>query len=127
MSFVKNNLSPESTVTTKRRSPCPIACTLDLLGDKWTLLVIRDLVLGRSTFKEFCASPERIATNILTDRLNRLLESGLIERYAQADSRHEAYRLTRTGESLLPVLAAIRDWGLANVKGTQARLQPNGK
>ena len=61
-----------------RRSVCPVACTLDLIGDKWTLLVIRDLMSGKSQFKDFLESPEGIATNILTSRLNRLLEHGLV-------------------------------------------------
>jgi len=54
-----------------RRSPCPVACSLDLIGDKWTLLVIRDLLFGRSRFKDFAASPEGIPTNILSERLGR--------------------------------------------------------
>jgi len=60
------------------RSSCPIANVLDLLGDKWTLLVIRDLVLGKRRYQEFLASPEEIASNILADRLNKLLVAGLI-------------------------------------------------
>ena len=109
---------------TKRRSPCPIACTLDLLGDKWTLLVVRDLASGKSLFKEFCASPERIATNILTDRLNRLVKHGLAEKYAATEPPgREAYRLTAKGQTLLPVLGALVDWGLKNIKGTDARIK----
>lgn len=107
----------------RKRSPCPVACTLDIIGDKWTLLVIRDLACGKSTFREFIASPERIATNILTDRLLRLQEHGLIERYIPAESRHEAYRLTRKGTTLLPIARAIRDWGLAHIPGTEARMK----
>ena len=53
----------------QRRSVCPVACTLDLIGDKWTLLVIRDLASGKTRFKDFIQSPERIATNILSERL----------------------------------------------------------
>ena len=58
-----------------KRSPCPVAFSLDIFGDRWTLLVIRDLFYGRTRFKEFVASPEGIPTNILTDRLERLLDS----------------------------------------------------
>jgi len=105
-----------------RRSPCPVACTLDLVGDKWTLLVVRDLAFGKSQFKEFLASPEKIATNILADRLARLVEHGLAERFAS--SGREAYRLTAKGESLLPVLQSVADWGLAHIEGTEARMKP---
>lgn len=107
-----------------RRSPCPIACGLDIFGDRWTLLVVRDLMLGAERFKDFTASPEGIPTNILTDRLNRLRESGVVELTAAADgSRHPAYRLTRKGAALKPVMAAMRDWGLAWERGTKAMLQ----
>lgn len=100
--------------TRSRRSPCPVACTLDLLGDRWTLLVVRDLMLGRERFKEFLAAPEGIPTNILADRLERLQAAGIVETTAAADgSRHSAYALTTKGRALKTVLAAIRDWGLA--------------
>ena len=109
----------------KRRSPCPLACGLDLFGDRWTLLVIRDLILGASRFKEFSASPERIPTNILADRLNRLRASGIIEQVAAGDgSRHPAYRLTAKGKALGPVLEAMRDWGLRWEKGTRVPKNP---
>ena len=108
-----------------RRSPCPIACVLDLFGDRWTLLVVRDLACGKSQFKEFCASPEKIATNILTDRLNRLVTNGLVERYSSSEpAGRDAYRLTKKGDSLLPVLNCIVEWGEANIKGAQARMKP---
>jgi DNA-binding HxlR family transcriptional regulator len=107
-----------------RRSPCPVACALDLFGDKWTLLVIRDLVLGRSRFKDFAASPEGIPTNILSDRLERLQERGLIEQVpATEGGKRMAYALTAKGKSLAPVLAAIRDWGLKWEPGTRVDLQ----
>ena len=106
------------------RSCCPVACTLDIVGDKWTLLIVRDLFLGRSYFKDFLASPEGIATNILTDRLSRLLEHGLAEKVASDhQAGREAYRLTKKGQSLRPLLTAITKWGLENVDGSRARLQ----
>ena len=109
---------------TSKRSPCPVACTLDLIGDKWTLLVVRDLACGKSQFKEFISSPEGIASNILTDRLNRLVESGLAERFpGEKKPGWDAYRLTKKGKSLLPVLSALAEWGLANIKGTDARMK----
>ncbi|HLO41244.1 MAG TPA: helix-turn-helix domain-containing protein [Phycisphaerales bacterium] len=110
-----------------RRSVCPVACTLDIIGDKWTLLVVRDLALGKSQFKEFMASPERIATNILTDRLGRLLEHGLVERRQSPEHEgREVYVLTGKGESLIPLLRSIALWGLEHIKGTEARLAPGG-
>ena len=108
----------------KRRSCCPVACTLDILGDKWTLLVIRDLFLGRSHFREFIASPEKIATNILADRLNRLVNHRLVERRPSPEQEgREAYYLTDRGKSLGPVLEAVVTWGLDNLPGTQAKLK----
>jgi DNA-binding HxlR family transcriptional regulator len=96
-----------------RRSPCPIACALDIFGDRWSLLIIRDLVLGRSRFKDFAASPEGIPTNILAERLERLLRHEVIEQApAAAGSKRLAYRLTRKGLALAPVLKSMRDWGL---------------
>ncbi|MBC7771374.1 MAG: helix-turn-helix transcriptional regulator [Pyrinomonadaceae bacterium] len=109
----------------QRRSVCPVACTLEVLGDKWTLLVIRDLLCGRSSFQEFLDSPERIATNILSDRLERLVGSGLVETVpSTVRSDRHTYTLTNRGRALTPVLEAIRDWGLAHIPGTRARLKP---
>jgi DNA-binding HxlR family transcriptional regulator len=107
----------------ERRSVCPVACTLDLIGDKWTLLVVRDLFAGKSTYTEFAQSPERIATNILAERLTRLTDGGLVERTVTDGhgGRHH-YRLTERGRSLWPVLHAVADWGLRNVPGTAARV-----
>jgi len=108
-----------------RRSPCPVACALDIIGDRWTLLLIRDLVLGRSRFKDFTSSPEGIPTNILSNRLERLMETGLITRCPAADgSKRQAYQLTEKGRALGTVLAAVRDWGLQWEPGTRAFLQP---
>jgi DNA-binding HxlR family transcriptional regulator len=100
-----------------------VACTLDIIGDKWTLLVVRDMLLGRSQFKEFSASPERIATNILANRLARLVDHGLAEKFPSPDQPgREAYRLTRRGELLRPVVDEIVKWGLGNVRGTAAKM-----
>lgn len=108
-----------------KRSVCPVACTLDLLGDRWTLLVVRDMLCGKCRYRDFLGSPEGIATNILADRLDRLVRDGLARR-RDAEHREGAdeYVLTPRGKRLKPVLEAMRDWGLANVRGTQARLQP---
>lgn len=106
-----------------RRSPCPVACSLDILGDRWTLLVVRDLVLGRTRFKDFSASPEGIPTNILSDRLARLRRHGIVRQCPAADgSRRLAYQLTDKGRALRPVLEAMRDWGLDWEKGTRVAL-----
>jgi DNA-binding HxlR family transcriptional regulator len=116
-----------------RRSPCPVAATLDLIGDRWTLLVIRDLFSGKSRYRELVDSPEGIATNILAARLERLRELGLVAARASAERAGSSeYRLTARGRSLLPVLEAMRDWGLAHVPGTAARVRvgavgPNGE
>lgn len=106
------------------RSPCPIANTLDIVGDKWTLLVIRDLFAGKSTYGEFQSSPESIPTNILADRLKRLAGHGIIEKtpYQQRPVRY-AYQLTNKGRSLGPLLKEMSTWGLKNIEGTEARIK----
>jgi len=109
----------------QRRSPCPISCALEIFGDRWTLLVIRDLLLGRSRFKDFLASPEGIPTNILSERLSRLLEHRVVTQVpATSGGRHLAYRLTKKGEALGAIILAMRDWGLVWEKGTRAGLVP---
>lgn len=116
---------PKADSEPSRRSPCPVACALDLFGDKWTLLVIRDLVLGRSRFKDFTASPEGIPTNILSDRLERLLNGKVIRQIPAADgSKRLAYELTEKGLALRPILKSIRDWGLKWEPGTQVKMEP---
>ncbi len=106
------------------RSVCPVACTLDVLGDKWTLLVVRDLFAGKSHYHEFVKSPEGIATNILADRLERLVKNGLVKSQpSPARVGSFSYVLTEKGRGLLPVLEAIKQWGLANIRGTEARLR----
>jgi DNA-binding HxlR family transcriptional regulator len=102
------------------RSPCAIASTLDIVGDKWSLLVIRDLLRGKTTYGELVESPEGIPTNILADRLRRLEENGLIEKaaYQQRPVRF-AYTLTAKGTELGDVLLAIVRWGRRHIAGTQ--------
>jgi DNA-binding HxlR family transcriptional regulator len=102
-----------------KRSPCPVAGTLDILGDKWTLLVVRDLLMGKTTYGDFHKSPERIPTNILAERLKRLEQAGIIEksRYQQRPVRY-AYTLTGKGRDLQPVLLALVDWGNRHLPGT---------
>lgn len=109
-----------SAATPERRSACPIACALDLLGDRWTLLVVRDLFLGRRYFEEFLASPEGIATNILSDRLKLLMGHELVEKVAdEADRRRFIYKLTPRGKSLWKVLRPLTRWSLEHIPGTR--------
>jgi DNA-binding HxlR family transcriptional regulator len=109
------------------RSICPVACSLDLIGDRWTLLLIRDLFAGKTRFGELLASPEHIPTNILADRLKRLEHANLISSapYSAHPPRVE-YRLTAAGRDLQPVVDAIATWGLGQFPGTRraARRQP---
>ena len=90
----------------QRRSGCPISCSLDLLGDKWSLLIVRDMVFQRKHyFKEFLTAEERIASNILADRLQRLEVSGVIRKEPDPDNgRQVVYSLTEKGLALIPIL-----------------------
>ena len=101
-----------------RRSRCPVSCTLDVLGDRWTLLVVRDLIRGKRRFAELVESPERIPTNILADRLKRLVSLGIVQsrRYSDHPPRLE-YQLTVKGEDLRPVLRAMVEWGIKHAGG----------
>ncbi|KIC14758.1 winged helix-turn-helix transcriptional regulator [Leisingera sp. ANG-Vp] len=101
------------------RSRCSIARTLDILGDKWTLLVVRDLMWhGKHTFQELQASEEHIAANLLSDRLKRLMTLELIEREAYQDRPvRYRYRMTEQGRSLEPVLLQIMGWGHTHLGG----------
>jgi len=103
------------------RSSCPVACALDLLGDKWTLLLVRDMFLGKSRYGEFLKSPESIPTNILVDRLNRLLEASVIERepYQENPVRY-SYKLTEKGRDLGPIVINYVRWGEKYIAGTKA-------
>jgi DNA-binding HxlR family transcriptional regulator len=101
------------------RSICPVTNTLDLIGDKWTLLVIRDMMfLKKRLFNEFLESFEGIATNILTDRLKRLEEYRIIEKrpYRKKPVRYE-YKLTKHGEDLRPLLMEMIYWGHKHIEG----------
>jgi DNA-binding HxlR family transcriptional regulator len=101
------------------RSGCPVATTLDMVGDRWTLVIVRDLLLGRATFGEFLASPERIATNVLADRLALLERHGLAERVAyQGHPPRYRYRLTAKGRALRPILQEMCRWANRHVPGT---------
>jgi DNA-binding HxlR family transcriptional regulator len=98
----------------ERRSGCPINLTLEVVGDKWSLLVIRDMMFGnRRHFRELLTkSEEGIASNILADRLKRLVEQAIISRADDPTHKQKAiYSLTERGIALLPVLAQVAAWG----------------
>ena len=94
-----------------RRSDCPIATSLDIIGDRWTLVILRDMINGKTKFSEFLDSPERITTSVLTDRLALIEAAGLATRKAYQDRpKRYAYELTEKGRGLLPVMQEICRW-----------------
>ena len=101
------------------RSACAIANSLDIVGDKWSLLVVRDLLHGKRTYGELANSPERIPTNILADRLKRLEGAGIVAGvpYQEHPVRY-AYALTPKGRDLGDVLLAFVRWGKRHIPGT---------
>lgn len=117
---MKNSKGRQKITGCLERSKCPITNTLDLIGDKWTLLVIRDMLfLKKKSFNEFLDSPEGIATNILAERLKRLEEHGIVEKrpYPKTPVRHE-YVLTRRGQDLRPLVMELIRWGNTHIEGT---------
>jgi DNA-binding HxlR family transcriptional regulator len=108
--------------TVEKRSDCPISCTMDLIGDKWSLLIIRDMLyLGKSTYNEFLSSNEGISTNILNDRLVKLTELGFITYTGKA--KRKKYALTKMGQDLKPVLEATAVFGIKHSTADKAFLQ----
>ena len=112
--------APERTAG--RRSLCPVATTLDIVGDKWTLVVIRDLLTGKRRYGELLASPEGIPTNILAERLKRLEHEAVVQRelYQERPPRY-SYHLTAKGQDLAPVLQAMIAWGGTHVPGALSK------
>jgi DNA-binding HxlR family transcriptional regulator len=101
----------KSTRSSVRRSDCPVANTLDLVGDKWSLLVVRDLLHGKRTYGEVLDSPEGIPSNILAERLRRLEAAGLVVRSAyQEHPVRYAYTLTHKGLALGKILLAFVEY-----------------
>ncbi len=96
----------------EKRSDCPISCSLDIWGDKWSLLIIRDLMFNKKcTYGDFLKSAEGIATNILAARLKSLEESDLIEKLNHPESKAKVlYKLTHKGIDLFPILVEIHLW-----------------
>jgi DNA-binding HxlR family transcriptional regulator len=111
-----------SNTSRGEKSGCPISYSLDIFGDRWTLLVLRDLILhGKTRFAEFLSSDEGIASNILSDRLGRLEAQDIIVRERDPDDRRQKlYRVTEKGLSLTPVLLEIAAWGASNDDNTGA-------
>ncbi|MBC8242624.1 MAG: helix-turn-helix transcriptional regulator [Alphaproteobacteria bacterium] len=103
------------------RSPCPISNALDIIGDKWTLLVMRDILMfEKSQYSEFLSSWENISTNILAERLKRLEEAGLISKEPyQTNPVRYRYSATAAGKTLKPIIRAMGKWGLKNIPGTR--------
>lgn len=96
----------------KKRSDCPVSCSLDIWGDKWSLLIIRDIFFAKErTYGDFLKSAEGIATNILATRLKVLEENAIIKKLKHPDSKVKVlYRLTRKGIDLLPLMIEINLW-----------------
>jgi len=96
----------------QKRSECPISCSLDIWGDKWSLLIVRDLMFAKQcTYGDFLKSDEKIATNILASRLQTLEENEIITKSAHPDSKAKVlYKLTQKGIDLLPIMIEINLW-----------------
>ncbi len=96
----------------KQRSDCPISSALDIIGDKWSLLIVRDIMMnGKNTYNEFLKSAEKIATNVLADRLAMLEATGILTKAEHPDSKAKIYyKLTNKGIDLLPILIEMILW-----------------
>lgn len=104
-----------------RRSDCPISLSLDIFGDKWTLLILRDFMFFENRHFNELVTIEGISTNILTDRLNRLLQNGIITK--QTDNKNRSsflYSLTKKGLELIPIVVEIYKWGANHIAGNNA-------
>jgi DNA-binding HxlR family transcriptional regulator len=104
---------------------CPVARTLDLVGDRWTLLVVRDLLNGRSRFSDLLESLEGISPNLLSSRLKTLEQAGVVERsyYSQHPPRAE-YHPTEKGRELATIIQAMSEWGEAHVPSPPDEIVP---
>jgi len=118
---------------TQQRSECVFSNFLDLLGDKWTLLIIRDLMFfEKHEYREFLSSPESIATNILSDRLKKLVVANVIAERVHPENRsRKFYYLTTKGKELLPIMIEMAKWGavhfpeLERMQGVYEKLRAN--
>ena len=97
----------------KMRSDCPISCCLEVIGDRWSLLIIRDIMLrGKMSYSEFLLSEEKIATNILVNRLSILETAHILSKQVSPTNKSKfIYHLTDKGIDLLPIIIEMMDWG----------------
>jgi DNA-binding HxlR family transcriptional regulator len=104
-----------------QRSTCPISTALEVVGDRWTLLIVRDLMFaGKRRFREFLQSEETISSNVLADRLNSLVECGIVTKSGDPTHAQKAvYSLTEKGLELLPVLIALSRWSQTHDASTR--------
>lgn len=109
------------------RSKCPISCLLDFLGDKWSLLLIRDMVVfHKKTFKDFFSSNEKIASNILTSRLKNLEKIGIISKNSVLNNKKtNIYKLTDSGLTLVPIILEMSIWSENNIFFYKKRSNPS--
>ena len=99
------------------RSGCPVSTSLEIIGDSWTLLIIRDLFLERNTFKNFINSPEKISSNVLTDRLKKLIKNDIISYFIDPrDKKIKKYYLTDAGIALFPMIYNLSMWSKNHLK-----------
>lgn len=104
------------------RSPCPLNCTLELVGDKWSLLIIREMLfLGKETYSELLEMKEGISSNILADRLSKMTNARIIA--YSGEERRKKYYLTEMGMDLKPVLESIAQFGMKHFEGSKAYLE----
>jgi DNA-binding HxlR family transcriptional regulator len=122
----RHMLPPDAETASSSTTPPVDMGALDVVGDRWTLLVIRDLLLGKSRYVDFQASPEHIPTNILADRLKRLEREGLLQRTAYSERPPRfAYHLTDRGRALARAVEALAVWGLEQFPGTVRARRPS--
>jgi len=124
MNETMKNPDEKSIRIENMRSLCPISNALDILGDKWTLLIIRDAFAGKKTYSEFQASPESIPTNILAERLKRLVKHDILKKipYQQHPVRF-CYELTEKGHALNPILKEVVRWGETYIMDAESRIK----
>jgi DNA-binding HxlR family transcriptional regulator len=115
-------INEEFMKSVEMRSDCPISSSLDIFGDRWSLLIVRDLMLYKTrTYGDFTKSEEKIATNILANRLQVLEENGIIIRLPFPDNKVKGlYKLSQKGIDLIPALVEIALWGSKHLSNTDA-------
>ena len=102
------------------RSNCPISCSLDIIGDKWTMIIIRDMmVFNKKTFKDFAQSNEKIASNILSNRLKSLLKHKIIKKEKDPKNKKtNIYKLTNIGLDMAPIIIDLTLWSIKNIENS---------